>query len=338
MVAYGYPSTFLVSAHVFPGNFGGTTVVYRSTDNGATFSPPIIVAQGQGTFINNDETNITIDVSQASPYVGNAYLSYNHQFNVDIAGGSVSFFQRSVDGGLTFQTPIRLSNEAELVERTDVAVGFTGIVYAGWITLDPTPSFKLRRSLDGGATFQPEVVVSPVTLVPSPPPVPNYGFRCLTFPNVATDNSATATNGTVYAVWQDNRLGYADIFMSKSSDEGVTWTPPVKVTDSPAGSQNFFPAVCVSPITGRVHIVYYTNRVDGFNLDVFVAQSSDGGNTFTNSRVTTVSSDPNAGSTGGPTPLIGDYIDVDVLLPNDFIAVWTDTRTGTQTIFSGNNL
>ncbi|MCZ8513589.1 sialidase family protein [Paenibacillus filicis] len=336
-VAYGFPSTFLVAAHLFPGNFGGTTGVYRSTDNGATFTGPVLVAQGQGTFINNDETNISIDNSQASPFLGNAYLTYNHQFNVNIAGGSVSFFQRSVDNGISFQTPIRLSNEAELVERTDVAVGFTGIVYAGWITLDPAPAFKMRRSLDGGATFQPEVVISAVTLVPSPLPVPNYAFRCLTFPNMATDNSATATNGTVYAVWQDNRLGFADIFISKSFDEGVTWTAPMKVTDSPAGSQNFFPAIAVSPITGRVNIIYYTNRLNGFNLDVFVAQSMNGGNTFTNTRVTTVSFDPNAGGST-PTTLIGDFIDVDIIVPNDFIAVWMDTRPGTQTIFAGNNL
>lgn len=89
----------------------------------------------------------------------------------------------------------------------------------------------------------------------------------------------------------------------------------------------------MSPKTGLVVVVYYTNRVDGFNLDVFAAESSDGGNTFTNSRLTTTSFNPNVG--GGESELIGDYIDVAIVPPNSYITVWTDTRTGSLTIFAG---
>lgn len=79
-VAYKFPATFIVTAHVFPGAESGTTVVYESTDNGETFGTPIIVGPGYGTYINNDETNLAVDNSQDSPYSGNIYVTYNHQF------------------------------------------------------------------------------------------------------------------------------------------------------------------------------------------------------------------------------------------------------------------
>ena len=110
---------------------------------------------------------------------------------------------------------------------------------------------------------------------------------------------------------------------------------PVGVTDSPPSQQNFFPAIDVSPKTGAIKIIYYTNKLSGFFLDVFVAESSDGGATFINSRVTTTSFNPN-GASVVPTPVIGDYIDVSIVPTQNFIAVWMDTRTGAQTIFAGN--
>lgn len=337
-VAYGFPNLFIVVAHAFPGNAAGTVIVYRSTDSGATFSAPIIVNQGYGTFINNDATSVRIDRAQKSPYQGNVYLSYTRQTNIDFNGNSIAFYQRSTDEGLTWDNPTPMSNvDDTTTERPFKAVDLNGNVFFAWITAAPSPTnFYIRRSFDGGATFGPSIVVSPVTFVPSPLPVPGYAFRCLTFPAIAADTSLNPlTSNTIYAVWQDNRLGYADIFMSKSQNQGTTWSTPKSVTNATSGSQNFFPAIDVSSQTGAVKIIYYSNQQDGFLLNVYVAESNDGGATFTNSLVTTAPSNPNAGSMT-PVVLIGDYIDVTIVPTSRFIAVWMDTRTGTQTIFAGN--
>lgn len=336
-VAYKFPSTFIVTAHVFPGAESGTTVAYVSTDNGETFNTPVIVDPGYGTYINNDETNLAVDNSQASPYLGNIYVTYNHQFNVLNASGSTAFLSRSTDGGNTFPQTTLLSNENDQVERPDVTVGLTGIVYAGWITTNQGSTFYLRRSFDGGTTYDATpIIISNVVLVPTVLPVPGYGFRVLTFANLATDRSGGPNNGTIYAVWQDYRLGYSDVFLSKSVDRGTTWSSPVSITGAPQGSQSFFPAIDVDPLLGVVNVVYYTNRLDNFNLDVFSARSIDGGNTFTNQRVTTTSFNPNGTSTT-PAPLIGDYIDVESVAPGGYIATWADTRTGSLAIFVGYN-
>ncbi|MEK5059040.1 hypothetical protein BK126_00990 [Paenibacillus sp. FSL H7-0326] len=333
-VAYAFPNTFVITAHAFPGASDGTAIIYISTDNGATFSAPRIVNQGYGTYINNDETNVICDTAQSSPYLGNIYVTYNHQFNVANAGNSTAFFSRSTDGGITWQTPVLLSSEADQVERPEVAVGLTGTVYGAWITTDPTGRFVVRRSFDGGVTFEPPVLVSTVSLVPTVLPVPGYGFRVLTFASISTDRSIGPNTEAVYAVWQDFRLGYSDIFMSKSTDLGGTWSAPVSITGAPAGSQNFFPSVDVDPLTGVVNIIYYSNQINGFNLDVYVARSINGGQTFTNTRITNVSFNPN-GSSPTPVPLIGDYIDIISVPPGGYIGVWTDTSTGAQTIFAG---
>ena len=336
-VAYGFPTNFFISAHAFTADgLNGTTVVYRSFDNGLNYEPPVIVAPGFGVYTNNDETMIEIDNGQASPYHGNTYMGYNHQFNITVNPRSVFFFQRSLDKGATWQQPVLMSDPGSLTERPDIAVGLTGVVYGGWITTAPASQFLVRRSFDGGASFTGAVLISNVVPVPTILPVPGYGFRVLTFAYLSADRSTLSFSGRVYAVWQDYRQGYSNIFVSFSVDQGATWTVPQPVTGAPPGTQNFFPAVDVDPLTGVVNIIYYTNRVNGFLLDVFTARSIDGGITFFNQRVTTQSFNPNQGS---PTPvtLIGDYIDIKAVTPSGYIGVWTDTRTGSQTIFAGYN-
>ncbi|WNS41779.1 sialidase family protein [Paenibacillus sp. MMS20-IR301] len=334
VVAYGFPSTFVVTAHVFPGASDGTTVIYKSTDNGATFSPPVIVNSGYGVYINNDETNVTIDVGQSSPYLGNTYVTYNHQFNVANGGNSTAFFSRSRDGGTTWDQPIVLSSISDQVERPDVAFDLVGTVYGAWVTVNTPSRFFVRISLDGGTTFAPQRLVSEVTPVPTVLPVPGYAFRVLTFANVSTDRSSGPFSGRAYAVWQDFRQGYSDILMSFSDNTGTSWSSPVSITGAPAGSQNFFPAIDVDPLLGVVNIIYYSNQVNGFLLDVYVARSINGGQSFTNTRITNTSFDPNAGSVT-PVTVIGDYIDISSVPPGGYIGIWMDTSTGAQNIVAG---
>ncbi|MHA0857271.1 sialidase family protein [Paenibacillus sp. CMAA1364] len=334
-VAYGFPDIFIITAHVFPSTLGGgTCVAYISNDNGSTFGDPIVVGPGFGSYINNDETLVAIDTGQSSPFLGNVYVTYNHQFNVANGGNSTAFFNRSTDGGLTWDQPVLLSSDADQVERPDIAFDLIGSVYGAWVTVNPTYRFVIRRSDDGGATFQPPVLVSDIVPVPIILPVPNYNFRVLTFANVSTDRSIGPYTNNVYAVWQDFREGYSDIFMCISTDFGQHWSSPVSITSAPAGSQNFFPAIDVDPLTGVVNIIYYSNQMNGFDLDVYVARSINGGQSFTNTRITINSFDPNAGS-ATPVSLIGDYIDIISVPPGGYIGVWTDTTPGTQVIYAG---
>jgi len=336
-IDYTFPNTFIATAHVFNGDNDGTIISYTSLDNGLTWSPPVIVNAGYGTIVHNDEPLVACDRTPGSPYRGNTYVGYTP---LATAASSI-FVQRSVDLGASWQTPNRISSPRGIHDRTAVAIGFSGEVYAGYIVKGPdSPYALLRISYDGGITYEPPInrqstLIASVVPAPSPLPVPNYAFRVQTNLNLAADISNGVHSGTVYAVWNDARNGYTDVFMCQSPD-GLLWSEPVSITNAPAGSQNFFPSISVSPFAGTVRVIYYSNQINGFLLDVYVAESSDGGQTFTNRRLTTTSFNPN-GNSPTPTVLIGDYITAYTQAPDNLAAVWMATTppTGKLDIYFG---
>jgi hypothetical protein len=144
----------------------------------------------------------------------------------------------------------------------------------------------------------------------------NSLFRVNSNPTAAADDS----NGNVYVAWADYRNGYADILASRSLDGGVTWTKPIRVNDGTTTNDSFFPWMAMSH--GLLNIVFYDRRLDPGNrlMDVFYAESGDGGVSFSpNLRITDQSSDP------GNLNFIGDYIGI---ASNGTLAhpVWTDLR------------
>ncbi|OME87863.1 hypothetical protein BK120_00585 [Paenibacillus sp. FSL A5-0031] len=338
VAAYGYPNLFLVAATALNVNpvRDSSIIVYRSTNNGASFSTPIIVNQGFGTAVYNDKPSIRIDTSNGSPYLGQAYIAFTRYFNN--FQSSETLISRSLDQGITWSTPFLLTNQVQDVSNfgSSIAIGPAGEIYVGWMQYGPgTPQFLMRRSDDGGVTYGPIITISTVSLVPTPLPVPTFGFRVLTIAYLAVDISPFNGEGIVYAAWQDNRTGSAHIFLSRSTDKGISWSTPIQVDDSPAGSQNILPNLTVSRDNGGVKVMYYTNRVSNSLIDVFLAESNNAGSSFApNLRVTSVSFDPNADpSLGTPTPSIGDYNDLIVKATGAALIVWMDTRTGSQNIF-----
>jgi hypothetical protein len=332
-IDYIFPNSFVVAAHAFDSNgLSGTIVTYTSNDNASSFGPPVIVNQGFGQFVNDDQVVVVSDKAGSSPFFGSIYTGYTHDYNTQFTPGNTIFFNRSQNGGNTYSGPILISSVSEFEEFPGIAITLNGILIVGWITQPPGVSqFIIRTSRDGGATFAVEIMITSVVVVPSP--LPGYQFRCLTFPAMSADiSNVPTTQGNVYAVWQDFREGYSDIFLSISTNFGKDWGTPKPIANSPVGSQNFFPAITVSPTDGAVFVSYYTNRVNPPNLDVFLATSRDGGKTFTNTRITTTSF-----SVAGLI-VIGDYIGNAIVPQTDrLVCVWTDTRTGTENIWFSDN-
>lgn len=336
-IDYTFPSTFIVTVHIFNGDNDGTIISYTSLDDGVTWTPPVFVNKGYGLIVHNDEPFIAVDRTPGSPYRGNAYVGYTPLATL----ASSTFLQRSLDQGTTWEIPSRISSPRGFHDRSSIAIGFTGEVYAGYITTGPdSPYALLRISYDGGATFQPPIErqstwIASVVPAPSPLPVTNYAFRVQTNLSLGADISNGTYSGKVYATWNDARNGYTDIFLCSSPD-GLLWSDPVSITGAPVGSQNFFPSITVSPFTGTVRVIYYSNQIDGFLLDVFVAESFNGGATFANRRLTTTSFNPN-GNSPQPTVLIGDYITATTYAPDNLAAVWMATTppTGKLDVYFG---
>jgi hypothetical protein len=156
---------------------------------------------------------------------------------------------------------------------------------------------------------------------------------------------AIAANGDMLAVWADARSGDSDILLRRSTDDGRTWSKPVRVNRGTAGDgvPQDMPAVSVAP-GGRIDVIYYDRTLNtrGPNADVLLSSSSDDGSTFTKTfRLDQQSSNRKVGPDGSPYSQEADFgTRVGVAsLPGGVVAAWTDTRNGTpdtdkQDIFS----
>ena len=110
------------------------------------------------------------------------------------------------------------------------------------------------RSTDGGATWSAADLIdasrSPRCRSPATPCA-----RSDELPEFAAD----PVNGNLYAVWQDARFsptGTSKIAFSQSTDGGLTWSPPIRIDQSPGDTPAFMPQIHVAS-DGTVGLCYY---------------------------------------------------------------------------------
>jgi Neuraminidase (sialidase) len=185
------------------------------------------------------------------------------------------------------------------------------------------------------------------------------GFRNNEFPSLAVDRSSGPSRGTIYVTWADGRnnmvpdvslegfmdtYNYPDAMMSKSHDQGRTWSSPVTISPQPAsfkgvGRDQFLPAVAVDK-DGEVAVCYYDRRADPKNnlIDRFCSTSNNGGTTWTESRETPRSWAPEIATDILLIPnYMGDYDGVtsDFLLANDgFVGAYQIMTDGNPDVFA----
>jgi hypothetical protein len=204
--------------------------------------------------------------------------------------------------------------------------GHLAVVYWDFAPEVQTYEFvEVVVSTNGGNTFTFSNQVARVERYDAP------GIRDGTFLPSATGNR---TDDSLYVTYQALNLGQPRIMFTRSPDAGATWTTPVPISDNPAGVAVFNPAIAVSPDGQTVTVIFYDGRMhvgDTNRVDVFLAQSFDGGTTWqANIRLTSVSSDVRLAPLTGMGYMLGDYQGiVPPLRPQvPAVAVYVDTRTG----------
>ncbi len=296
---------------------GGDRLFFsRSVDGGTTFSSPLNIG---------GVTNPALAFSAAGyrPLVidaaGNINVVWMDQNSNQI------FFARSTNAGVSFSTPLNISNYASGASSPTIAVDSSGgidVVWQGSVAGHDPYDLFFTRSTDAGASFSVAKDIS----------------------NTATgaffDQIAVDPVGDIDVAWNSNcpspafcSVVSSDVFFSQSKDGGATFSSPVQITNTQgqaaisrvlmaidsatdvnlawpqvsggnsaffsrrhAGATAFsaprqiassFPAAMALDASGNINIAAADN-------DVYLLQSADQGNTFSPTNIT------NGGTGNGP--------------------------------------
>ncbi|GAB3359700.1 sialidase family protein [Lysobacter tyrosinilyticus] len=282
-------------------------LVVRSVDRGHNWGTPItLIRDGAGFF--NDKNTITADPF-APAFV---YATWDRLVAGD-AGGP-SYFARTTNGGTTWEAarPIYDPGPSSQTLGNVIVVAPNGTLINLFTQIDRVSATTTQshldviRSFDRGATWTPPVRIADLLAVGTRNPQNNVPVR----DGADLAQIAVGPSGHLFVVWQDSRFNngaFDSIAISRSTDNGATWSAPSRV--SRAGVAAFTPAVHVRA-NGDVGVTYYDLRNDtgaaSLLTDYWLAKSSDGGVTWTETRVA-VSFDLTTAPQAGGAYFLGDY-------------------------------
>ncbi|MCB0572514.1 MAG: exo-alpha-sialidase [Phaeodactylibacter sp.] len=304
-------------------------VIQKSTDGGITWD-------GNAFTGNRPPADQDKHWLAAAPDNGHLYVTWTE---FDKYGShkaedhSRILFSRSTDGGLTWSEAFPINQQEggcidddNTTEGATPAVGPNGELYVSWAYGE---QIYFDRSLDDGDTWLDE----DITVVDQPGgwnfDIPGIS-RCNGMPFTEADRSNGPYRGSIYINWSDQRNGPADtdVWLAYSRDGGEHWSAPVRVNNDPAGRQQFFTAMALDQSTGYIYIVFYDRRAyDDNRTDVYLAFSTDGGQSFTNRRI---SESPFTPTTD---VFFGDYNDISA--ENGHVRpIWTRLENGKLSVWT----
>lgn len=335
--------------------------VYPGTGHGAygpiapvtiEFAPCNFTFTDTTSFVNcpgqEDKPLIWADTSPHSPHNGRVYVTWTFFDNVNF--DSVIKESFSDDQGATWSTPTVVSTSVPgfpgflpQTQFSDLTVDSTGTAHMFWIDANGCPDnitdffcvqIATSTSADGLTWTTPTHVADEE----APFGLQQHFFRING--TLAPSCGTNLSNNHIYCSFGQSAPGQTgtEVDMVTSTDDGATWNTPVQINND-AGSANhdhFFPWTAVDSGNGRVWVGWYDNRNDpsGIKVQYFVGASTDGVH-FTNQKPVSNLFDPGIGGPGiGYDFFFGDYDQIVVGSDHIVHAVWTDTTTGAQQLYT----
>lgn len=189
----------------------------------------------------------------------------------------------------------------------------------------------VRRSGDGGQTWDAPVAVRTWYTGNEP------GMQYEDMPRIFADNSPrSAHHGSLYAGWIEWQLDKSIILFSRSTDEGQSWSAPIRVS-----TQSGYPRDDNGDVVGFIGTVAADGTVYAiwnWRSTIAMAISRDGGKSFTPSRPVLDVGPPYFGGTGA-VPGVGrvfgfPQVGVDSRRGHSALYLcWSDFRNGDIDIF-----
>nr|WKN38802.1 sialidase family protein [Tunicatimonas sp. TK19036] len=263
-------------------------VCQRSDDGSRSWSRGTSIGY-HGTH-DQDKEWATVNPQNNHLYI--SWTEFDKYGSRDPRDSSFILLSKSTNQGRTWSKPKRINQKAgncldddRTVEGAVPTVGPEGQVYVAWAYND---TLYFDRSTDEGKTWLAQDIV--VADQPRGWSQTIDGMdRCNGMPVTVCDISNSPHRGTIYVNWTDQRNGRddTDVWISKSNDSGTTWSEPIRVNDDEAGHQQFLTWMALDPTTGYLYVVFYDRRnTKGKDTDVYLAYSTDGGENFTNLKLT----------------------------------------------------
>jgi len=309
-------------------------------DGGRTWDQrhiPVIIHTGQQTADSafEDKYYVHVDTSSSSPYVDHIYIPWKRVVNADSSTQIV--IAKSTDGGVSWLPPVPVSNRfPKTSEDTTFGQSFPlartgpdGAVHVVWNS-GTERAIRYARSTDGGLTFSTPTIVQRYTSFGVKSAISGQVnsrvkgvVRAEAYPTLVVDNTTGPRRGWLYLVWAADTL--PNVYFSRSSDQGATWSPAVFVHSDTANDQ-FWPWIALDPLNGDLGVMYFDSRNDSANIlvETYVSYSANGGETWVDRRVGDGINDLRLNPFSGNT-FAGDYSGCDfyngVIHPS-----WVDMR------------
>lgn len=312
----------------------------RSNDDGATWSPPIIIYQPPNAQFFADKNWLAVNDHPGAPNPGRLIATWTNFTSTPAGGRTGSHLEAALsdDRGTTWTAPITITPAGSSNQGTQpffLPDGSVGVVYVTFLNPSDVRQFSLnfKRSDDGGRTFP----ANPTTIVGFVPGWDDPELRDGIFLPSAT---VARGSGEIFVTYTAVSAGTPRVMLTRSADRGASWTPPVVVSDQPSGHGVSNPAVAATADGRTISIVFIDKRhaPEGRGwVDLYAALSFDGGATWQpNIRLSDVSSDLRFGPPTTRGVMLGDYLGVVPPLGSDgaAVAIWCDTRTGDSDPFT----
>ena len=306
-------------------------VVSRSADGGVTWTNHVAFSTPNAELF-ADKDWLAVNDFAGSPNVGRLVGTFTGfaSTSAGVTTGNTLFATVSDDQGTTWSPTVAITPSGGSYQGTQPFFLPDGTLICIYQSYFSNLGFDLEssRSLDGGKTWPSIPMVAAANLTEFDDPVARTGGG---LPSVAVSRET----GRIFVTWQAVASdGSARIFVTNSSDEGGTWTPAQVVSDNPANISVFNPAVTVTPDGMNVTVVFYDKRLapDQENyVDLFAAQSFDGGNTWAPEiRVSDFTTDLRLAQLSATGYMVGDYLGVApaYTATQGVVPIWCDTRNG----------
>jgi len=297
-----------------------TMGVHRSTDCGHTWVGPFEVTPVTNPHGLVDVNGSPVDDADkefmdVDPDSGRVIMSWSN-FTPAAAGGveiSTTFSDNIATATPPTWSPRRIVGATDVDGQGSIP-RFAGHgspnAYVAWSRF---PDFFINnigfaRSTDNGATWS-----APVSITGDFFTMDHVlgNDRVHNFPSMAVDRSNSRFRGDIYIVYaENNNRDGADIAFQRSTDEGLTFKPPLVLDSRPGDDRaQWFPAVAVDSATGRIHVFYYDQGIasSGDLSEVTHIFSDDGGRRWSSPQPLT--NRPFHAGWGNDTgqPNLGDY-------------------------------